>query len=44
MWWLWCQLSPNETSDIQKTFVEWSSTSNRRVPKKWQIELIDQVT
>ena len=44
VWWLWCQLSPNETSDIQKTLVEWSSTSNRRVPKKWQTELIDHVT
>src|SRR5215207_8289331 len=43
-WWLWCQDSPNDSSDSQKTLVEWSSTANRRVPKKWQTELIDQVT
>src|SRR5215207_3959532 len=43
-WWLWCQDSPKESSESQKTFVEWSSTAKRRVPKKWQTELIDQVT
>ena len=43
-WWLWCQDSPNESGASQKTLVEWSSTSKRREPKKWQTELIDQVT
>ena len=43
-WWLWCQDSPNESSESQKTLVEWSSTAKRRVPKKWQTELIDHVT
>ena len=43
MWWLWCQDSPIENGASQKTLVEWSSTSKRRVPKKWQTELIDQV-
>ena len=41
---MWCQDSPNESSESQKTLVEWSSTAKRRVPKKWQTELIDQVT
>ena len=43
-WWLWCHASPKESSASQKTLVEWSSTSKRRVPKKWQTELIDHVT
>ena len=38
-WWLWCQDSPNESSDSQATLVDWSSVSNRRVPRKWQTEL-----
>ena len=28
----------------QATLVDWSSMSNRRRPKKWQIEFTDQVT
>jgi hypothetical protein len=43
-WWLWCQASPSDGSASQKTLVEWSSTSKRRWPKKWQTELIDHVT
>ena len=43
-WWLWCQDSPSEGMASQKTLVDSSSTSNRREPAKWQIELIDQVT
>ena len=43
-WWLWCQDSPIESTDSQNTLVEWSSTAKRRVPKKWQTELIDHVT
>ena len=44
VWWLWCQLSPKDGIASQKTLVEWSSTSKRRLPKKWQTELTDQVT
>ena len=43
-WWLWCQDSPKDSGASQNTLVEWSSTSKRREPKKWQTELIDQVT
>src|SRR5688572_19436300 len=43
-WWLWCQDSPKDSGASQKTLVEWSSTSKRREPKKWQTELIDHVT
>ena len=43
-WWLWCQASPNEASASQETLVDSSSVSKRRRPKKWQTELIDQVT
>ena len=43
-WWLWCQASPSDGRASQNTFVDSSSTSNRRRPKKWQTELIDQVT
>ena len=43
-WWLWCQLSPKDGIASQKTLVDWSSTSKRRLPKKWQTELTDQVT
>ena len=43
-WWLWCQDSPNERIESQKTLVEWSSMSNLRLPKKWQTEFTDQVT
>jgi hypothetical protein len=39
---LWCHDSPSEGSASQKTLVEWSSTSKRRRPKKWQIELTDR--
>ena len=41
---MWCQDSPNESTDSQNTFVDLSSVSNRRRPKKWQIELIEKVT
>ena len=34
---------PRESSASQKTLVDLSSVSNRRWPKKWQTELIDQV-
>src|SRR5215475_9226204 len=43
-WWLWCQDSPKEGMASQKTLVDLSSMSKRREPKKWQIELTDQVT
>ena len=43
-WWLWCQASPSDGMASQSTFVDWSSMSKRRRPKKWQTELIDQVT
>ena len=43
-WWLWCHASPIEGIASQATLVDLSSISNRRRPKKWQIELIDQVT
>src|ERR687887_883171 len=43
-WWLWCQASPSDGSASQRTLVEWSSIGKRRRPKKWQTELIDQVT
>ena len=43
-WWLWCQDSPSEGRASQKTLVEWSSVSKRRRPKKWQTELMLQVT
>jgi hypothetical protein len=42
-WWLWCQDSPNVGIASQATFVDLSSTSKRRRPKKWQTELIDHV-
>src|SRR5215216_2179211 len=38
-WWLWCHDSPNEGSASHATFVEWSSVSKRRLPRKWQTEL-----
>jgi hypothetical protein len=41
---LWCQASPSDGTASQNTFVDWSSVSNRRRPKKWQIELMLQVT
>ncbi len=43
-WWLWCQDSPSDSTASQPTFVDWSSMSKRRRPKKWQIELTDHVT
>ena len=43
-WWLWCHASPSVGRASQKTLVEWSSTSKRRRPRKWQTELIDHVT
>src|SRR4051794_33978114 len=42
-WWLWCHDSPNVGIASQATFVDLSSTSKRRRPKKWQTELIDHV-
>ena len=39
-WWLWCQDSPSDGSASHQTLVDWSSTSKRRRPKKWQTELI----
>ena len=38
------QYAPSEGIASQATFVDLSSTSKRRVPKKWQIELTDHVT
>src|SRR5436190_23868360 len=35
-WWLWCHASPRLGSASQNTFVDSSSTSKRRRPKKWQ--------
>ena len=35
---------PATGSRARTTFVDWSSISKRRLPKKWQTELIDQVT
>src|ERR1700754_1152576 len=43
VWWLWCQDSPIESGASQKTLVEWSSTANRRGPKKWETEVADRV-
>src|SRR5258708_17471826 len=43
----WCKLchdSPNESTASQATFLDLSLASNSRLPKVWQIELIDQVT
>src|SRR5262249_28553735 len=43
-WWLWCQDSPNESTDSHATLVDLSVVSKRRRPKKWQTELMLQVT
>src|SRR5258708_91804 len=42
-WCRLCQDSPNESTASQATFFDLSLASNSRLPKVWQIELIDQV-
>src|SRR5439155_23065196 len=43
-WWLLCHDSPNEIRLSSQTFRDSSEDLKLRLPQKWQIELIENVT